>query len=66
MQSGGGCGKLLPVKEHWVACPECRDKHLLKIRPETEAKCLQAYCRRCRREILLDIEKGESVKRHGQ
>lgn len=67
MQSEGKGGKMVPVNEHWVTCPGCRkNKKLLKIRPDTEARSLVIYCRGCKREIVLDIDKGESVKRHGQ
>lgn len=79
MQSEQKGGTLLPVHDHWVACPGCtRNKRLLKIRPDTEARRFVAYCRSCKREIILDIDKGErvrcrldtdkgeSVKRHGQ
>lgn len=65
MQSRGKGGKL-SVVNGFVGCPECGYRQLLKIRPDTEARCLQVFCRRCKREILLDIDKGESVKRHGQ
>lgn len=58
---------MIPVTDGWVPCPACgRNHRLLKIRPDTEAKRLVVYCRSCKREIELDIDKGESVKRHGQ
>ena len=38
----------------------------MKVLPETEAKSLQVLCRTCKREIILDIDKGERVKLHGQ
>lgn len=54
----------LPVVDGWIACPECKRNHrLLKITNDTEAHGLLVYCRTCRTEIKLDIERGQSVKR---
>ena len=54
----------LPVVDGWIACPICKRNHrLLKITGDTEAHRLPVYCRTCRTEIILDIEKGQSVKR---
>ncbi len=58
---------MLPVRDGWVTCPECgRNHRLLHVRPETEAKCLEVYCRTCRQRIVLNIDKGQSVKRQSQ
>lgn len=66
MQEQRNCGKLI-VKDGWVTCPVCRRNiHLVKIRPDTEARNLQIYCRVCRSEIVLNIEKGQCVKRQCQ
>ena len=55
---------MLRVTGGWVTCPECgRNHRLLRIEPDTEADCLPVYCRTCRREIKLHIERGPSVKR---
>ena len=63
MQSQKECGTLV-VKDGWITCPECgRNHRLLRITPSTEASRLPVYCRTCRREIILDIKRGQSVKR---
>lgn len=63
MQSTRKCVSIV-VKDGWVSCPECgRNHRLLRITPETEAHGLPVYCRTCRREIVLNIERGQSVKR---
>ncbi len=63
MQGTAKCDKLV-VKDGWVTCPDCKRNHrLIRIEPETEAKGLPVYCRTCRREIVLNIDRGQSVKR---
>lgn len=63
MQTKQNYGKLV-VKDGWVTCPVCRRNHrLIRIDPETVAIGLPVYCRTCRREIVLNIERGQSVKR---
>lgn len=54
----------LSVKDGWVTCPVCRRNHrLIRVDPETVAAGLPVYCRTCRSEIILNIERGQSVKR---
>ena len=63
LQSAANCGKLV-VKDGWVTCPICKRNHrLIRVEPDTEAKRLPVYCRTCRSEIVLNIERGQSVKR---
>lgn len=72
MQNPRECGKLLTVREGgFVVCPECERQHrqnaawrpnlsLLRVTPETQAKGLPVWCRKCRKEFKLDIQ-GLSV-----
>lgn len=54
----------LTVKDGWVTCPVCKRNHrLIRVEPETEATGLPVYCRTCRSEVILNIERGQSVKR---
>lgn len=54
----------LAVKDGWLTCPNCHRNHkLLRIDKDTEATGLPVYCRDCKTEIILDIERGRSVKR---
>ena len=55
---------ILKPKGGWITCPACgRNHRLLRISDTTEARNLPVYCRTCRRETILNIEKGQSVKR---
>lgn len=63
MRSEEDRATLVP-KDGWITCPVCRRNHrLLRITDTTEAHGLPVYCRTCRREIILDIARGQSVKR---
>ena len=54
----------LAIKDGWLTCPNCHRNHkLLRIAMDTEASGLPVYCRDCKTEIILDIERGRSVKR---
>lgn len=67
MQNRPERGTLVPVKNGWITCPVCgRNHRLLRITPETEATGLPVYCRTCKTEVILNIEKGQSVKRQSQ
>lgn len=60
------CAKL-KVWNGWLECPVChRNKRLLRIGRDTEARDLPVYCRDCKQEIILNIEKGQSVERRSQ
>ncbi|MCI9395102.1 MAG: hypothetical protein HFF35_10175 [Oscillospiraceae bacterium] len=63
LQNTRNCGKLT-VKDGWLICPNCKRNHrLLRVEPETQARGLPVYCRTCRTEIILNIDRGQSVKR---
>ena len=52
------------IKDGWITCPECRrNRHLLRITDETEAKNLPVYCRDCKKTSALNIARGQSVER---
>lgn len=57
------CDKI-NVKDGWITCPECRRNHrLIRITDETEARNLPVFCRDCKKTIVLNIERGQSVER---
>lgn len=56
-------GKIVVVNG-WITCPVCRrNRRLLRIDPETQADNLPVYCRDCKQEIILHIDRGQSVER---
>lgn len=58
-------GKLSVKSEHAV-CPRCRKRMSPRILPTTEGKDMVLYCRACKTEIIVDIEKGQRLKGRGQ
>lgn len=57
------CGKIT-VTNGWIICPVCRrNRRLLRVEPETVARNLPVYCRDCKQEIVLNINRGQSVER---
>lgn len=57
------CDKII-VRDGWITCPECRRNHrLLRITDETEATNLPVFCRDCKKTVILNIERGQSVER---
>ena len=62
LQDPASCD-ILQVRNGWIACPVCRQKRLLRIRPDTTAHALPVWCRYCKSEILLNIDRGQRVKR---
>lgn len=39
----------------WLICPACGQWKVLRLLPETEAKNLIVYCKRCHRESVVNI-----------
>lgn len=57
MQSLDYRGKILTVEGGWLACPVCgRNHRLLRITPQTQARDLPLFCKRCGNEILVNID----------
>lgn len=54
MQVTANCGKLI-VQGGWAMCPLCGKGKLQRVLPTTSAQNLPRYCKRCRREIVIDI-----------
>lgn len=52
-------GTILPVEQSYLRCPYCGAGRLLKVLPETQAENLQVYCRKCKRELIVNIYEGQ-------
>lgn len=67
MQNGANTAKIAVKTDGWVTCPYCRrNKRLLRINQDTEARNLQVYCRDCKHELILNIAKGQRVELRSQ
>ena len=67
MQTQAKYGKMLTVRHGWLECPSCRKNgRVMRIRPDAEGERLTAYCRVCKKEILIDIHKGACFESQGQ
>ena len=54
----------LVVKNGWLTCPVCRrNRRLMRIAFDTEARNLHVYCTDCKTELILDIARGQCVER---
>lgn len=58
MTNPADCGKL-QTREGFARCPYCGGK-LTRITPTTDADRLPVWCRKCRRELMIDIHRGQS------
>lgn len=47
----------------FVSCPICKSKRLMRLYPETTGAGVALYCRRCKRELVVDIQPGNSLNR---
>lgn len=58
---------MLTVEDGYLVCPNCRrNRRVMKIEPDTVARRLTVYCRICKHEFKVDIEKGKSFESHGR
>lgn len=60
------CAIMLPSAKGYLICPGCRMTKLIRVRKETVATGLQVYCRRCKREFLVDIREGQCFESQGR
>lgn len=58
MQNANGAVKL-DIKNGWGICPLCGNPKYVKVNPTTTARDLPEFCKRCRRESIVNIEAPE-------
>ena len=57
---------ILPTADGYLICPRCRMTKLIRLRKETVATGLQVYCRKCKRELIVDIREGQCFESQGR
>ena len=63
----GEYGKMLIVRDGYLICPNCRrNKRLMKINPDTVAHRVVAFCRDCKTENIVDINRGQCFESRSQ
>ena len=56
-------GRMLTVQDGWLVCPHCRrNRRLMRIPPDAQAHRIAVWCRECKHEIILDIDRGQSFE----
>lgn len=61
MQAERKCVTMSAEPGGFFCCPYC-DSKLIRTTPTTEAERLPVWCRKCKREILIDIHRGQSAR----
>lgn len=54
LQNSPACD-IIQVKDGWLICPRCGRCNVLRLRPDTLARNLIVYCKRCHAESVVDI-----------
>jgi transcription elongation factor Elf1 len=50
---------MLVKRGGFLQCPFCGNRKLLRVEATTEARELPVWCRKCQREITVDIARGQ-------
>ncbi len=67
LQTTAERGKLMTVRDGYLACHICRrNKRLMKIDPDTEGHGIVAFCRVCKTEHKIDIVQGQCYESQSQ
>ena len=48
------CGRI-DAEQRWLMCPACGQWKVLRLLPNTEARNLPVYCKRCHKESIVNI-----------
>lgn len=58
---------MLTVKNGFLTCPTCRrNRHLLRVLPDTTAENLVVFCRDCKTEHRVEIINGQCFESRSQ
>lgn len=61
LQNRPECGKLT-VRDGYLICPVCKAKKIQRILPSSEGRSIPVYCRRCKMQMLIDIDQGQCTR----
>ncbi len=59
MQSENKCGKMV-TKGGYLLCPICHRQKVLRLLPETRGQQIVVYCKTCKQESIVNIDKSLS------
>jgi len=67
LKAQGKYGKMIPVQDGWITCPNCRrNKRLKRISPDESAERVGVFCRDCKTEVFLTIHQGQCYESRSQ
>lgn len=46
---------IIGAVDRWICCPRCGNDKMLRVGPDTEARNMPVYCKRCRRYVKTNI-----------
>ena len=49
------------MSSKWCKCPKCGNPHFLKVLPNTKICNFPAYCKKCKNEIVINVEPRADV-----
>ena len=49
------------MSSKWCKCPKCGNPHFLKELPNTKICNFPAYCKKCKNEIVINVEPRADV-----
>lgn len=47
---------IISAEQKWLMCPACGQFKVLRLLPNTQAKNLPVYCKRCHKESIVNIQ----------
>lgn len=66
LTDNGKNGKMVTVREGWIACPICGNNRLKRVRPDETAALVYIHCRRCKNDIPITLKQGQCFESQGQ
>lgn len=48
------CVKMTADGNRWLLCPVCKEQKTIRLLPSTQVKALPVYCKRCKKESIVN------------